>query len=62
MDDVDNANEFFQEAHDKSIALIRAQAADIPKGMAGECFQCGEESLRLVKGACAPCRDKYNLV
>lgn len=62
MDDVDNANEFFQEAHSKNIATIRTQAAKIPAGISGECYQCGEESKRLIKGACATCRDKYNLI
>ena len=45
-----------------SINAIRKVAGDIPKGYAGECYRCGEESLRLVDDACAPCRDKYGLL
>lgn len=26
-----------------------------------DCDLCGEHSMRLVQGACAPCRDKYHL-
>ncbi len=48
-----------QEAAD--IAEIRRKAAEIPKGVPGECKRCGEQSWRLVGGACAPCRDKFKL-
>jgi len=37
---------------------IKAARKEIPAGVPGECFCCGEESLRLVGGNCAPCRDK----
>ena len=30
---------------------------DLPKGVAGECDDCGEWSPRLIGGRCAPCRD-----
>lgn len=43
------------------VACIRQKAADMPKGEPGECERCGEPSLRLVGGACAPCRDKFKL-
>ena len=43
------------------IAEIRRKAAEIPKGKPGECERCGEPSLRLVGGACAPCRDRHKL-
>ena len=36
---------------------IRARAARIPKGEAGECFSCGEYYARIVEGKCAECRD-----
>jgi hypothetical protein len=42
-------------------AAVRAAAAEIPAGEAGECIACGEWSGRLVGGACAPCRDRYRL-
>lgn len=61
MDDPENAIDSYQELHDKNIAEVRLNAARIPVGSPGECYQCGEESQRLVNGACAPCRDKYRL-
>ncbi len=36
---------------------IRAARAPIPIGIAGDCEECGDASLRLVGGWCAPCRD-----
>lgn len=42
------------------IARIR-KAADLPVGEPGECEYCGEQSPRLVRGACAPCRDRRGL-
>ena len=48
-----------QEAAD--IAEIRRKAAEMPKGVPGECERRGEPSWRLVGGACAPCRDKFKL-
>ena len=44
-----------------NIAEIRRRAAQIPKGEPGECKRCGGPSLRLVGGACAPCRDRFKL-
>lgn len=44
-----------------NVAAIRKAASDIPEGEAGECERCGEDSLRLVFGACARCRDKHKL-
>lgn len=40
---------------------IKKAAEAIPKGTPGECDLCGEESLRLVRGVCAPCRDRHKL-
>ena len=59
-DEVDNANEIAEFKREHAIAEIRAKA-QLPAGVAGECDLCGEHSPRLVKGACAPCRDKYKL-
>jgi len=42
------------------IARVRAAAEPEP-GQPGECAYCGEESPRLVRGACAPCRDRRGL-
>ncbi len=47
--------------HNKTAAAIAKAARDIQPGEPGECDLCGEESGRLINGACAPCRDKYKL-
>lgn len=60
-DEADAASEDLERMESASIESIRNAAADIPKGEAGECSRCGEESPRLVGGACARCRDKYDL-
>lgn len=36
-------------------------AHGIHTGSPGECDLCGEHSMRLIEGACAPCRDRYHL-
>ena len=43
------------------VAQIRLKAQQMEPGVWGECERCGEFSLRLVGGACAPCRDKFKL-
>ena len=58
-DEADYGSEREQEDTARAVAAARATAANIPKGEPGECAQCGEDSLRLVEGFCAPCRDKY---
>lgn len=60
-DVVDISDERVQIATDTQVAKVRQQAAQMPKGKPGECDLCGEHSQRLVRGACAPCRDKYKL-
>lgn len=58
MDDIDRA----QEREDIARAAAISQAAkELPAGEPGECDFCGEQSLRLVKRACARCRDEYGL-
>jgi hypothetical protein len=57
----ERANEYAQTAADEKIEQSRIASENMPKGVAGECWSCGEHSLRLVGGACAPCRDKYKL-
>lgn len=57
-DDIDRANEHAQQMLD---SLIKQQAKDIEPGIAGECSRCGEQSKRLIRNTCAPCRDKYKL-
>jgi hypothetical protein len=57
-DDVDIANSNVETDLQRRIAAARA---DIPAGVEGECTYCGEDSPRLIGGACAVCRDKYGL-
>ena len=57
-DDADRAQEKIEENLAKSIAATRS---DIPPGVPGDCDCCGEWSGRLIKGACAYCRERYNL-
>lgn len=58
MDGIDRAQE--RTLYDTATAIAKA-AHGIPPGNPGECNLCGEESGRLIGGACAPCRDKYRL-
>lgn len=57
-DEVDRANAYMEEALERAIAEARG---DIPAGEPGYCELCGEHSGRLIKGVCAPCRDRYGL-
>lgn len=61
MDDADLTQEREQVASESAIDRIRAAAAEIKPGVAGECELCGEWSGRLIKGACAPCREKWRM-
>lgn len=54
-DDVDLASALSQAHLERS---IRAARAPVPIGAPGTCDDCGDDSLRLVGGRCAPCRDK----
>ena len=60
-DEIDQQQE--RDAVLDSIALrkVRDQAAAIPQGEPGICEWCECDSPRLVRGACAPCRDKHKL-
>ena len=57
-DIIDQANDYTQDMLEM---LIATQRKDIEPGVPGECDLCGEDSLRLIRGACAPCRDRYSL-
>lgn len=61
MDDVDEATERNQRRIDEGIARASLAAAAMPAGKPGDCDFCGEPSMRLVLGACAPCRDRRGL-
>lgn len=61
MDDADRA-QMDAEAVEAARAKKRAGARyKMPEGVPGECDFCGEWSGRLIKGFCAPCRDRYRL-
>jgi hypothetical protein len=57
-DEADIANDYVERVREAAMRTPRPQMA---KGEPGECEWCGEDSPRLVRGACARCRDKYNL-
>ena len=44
-----------------NLVAMREKAARIEPGVPGDCDLCGEWSARLIRGACAPCRDRYKL-
>ena len=60
-DIIDIANDTAEAETDRAIAAARSEAAQIPAGEPGECDLCGEWTGRLVKGVCAPCRDRMRL-
>lgn len=60
-DDIDNTAADMEKEHALAMELNRIKVAKIPVGEEGECVRCGEHSLRLVRGICARCRDKYKL-
>lgn len=41
--------------------LIEMARKPLAPGVPGECDTCGEWSGRLVRGMCAPCRDRYKI-
>lgn len=57
-DEVDIANDNIEREKAMWNATLHY---DIPQGTAGVCNRCEEDSPRLIKGVCAPCRDKYKL-
>lgn len=59
-DEIDIANDRCAIQIDKTVTEIR-NIAKLDPGIQGECELCGEWMLRLIHGACAPCRDKYKL-
>lgn len=60
-DEIDLAQSFVEAEAARGEAAVRAAAAAIPAGSAGDCDFCGEWTGRLVGGACAPCRDARRL-
>ena len=60
-DEGDLTNDRIEILEAATIADIRDAAARIPKGVEGDCQHCGEFSKRIVRNACAPCRDRLGL-
>jgi hypothetical protein len=58
-DEFDRASEL-EEQH-RQQALANRPRFEFDPGAPGECDICGRWSGRLVRGACAPCRDQYKL-
>jgi len=57
-DEADIANDYAERWLKDALA---ANCPEIPEGSPGECDWCGEDSLRLVNGYCARCRDENKL-
>lgn len=60
-DIIDIANESRDAEEARRIKAAHDQVARMPAGEPGDCDLCGEWCGRLVKGACARCRDKWRL-
>lgn len=60
-DEIDLSNDRIQHDTDRAVDNIRKAAAELPPGEPGDCDLCGEWSGRLIKGVCAPCRDRFKL-
>jgi hypothetical protein len=60
-DPIDEANDHIERVEAAALKEIQLKRAAQPVGVPGECDLCGEYMLRLVDGACAPCRDRYKL-
>lgn len=57
-DVIDEANERAMSTADSAIKAAQAAAGNMPKGYEGDCEACGWHTVRLVRGKCAPCRDR----
>ena len=53
-DACDMADDIAQAAVERS---IRAARVPLPIGVAGDCTECGDHSMRLIMGKCSPCRE-----
>ena len=60
-DEADRSDKKIEDAVNDGVSEASRAVAAMPIGEAGECDLCGEFMLRLVGGACAPCRDRYKL-
>ena len=60
-DVIDQAASSVAATVDLQESAIRYLAQHMPPGEPGICSRCDESSPRLVRGVCAPCRDKFKL-
>lgn len=60
-DDADTASVKEELILDANVQAVLKAAARMPIGHPGDCRFCGEYSLRLVRCACARCRDRRGL-
>jgi hypothetical protein len=60
-DDIDLANDRAMVEAERALRTVRQAASAVMVGVPGNCDLCGEHSMRLIGGACAPCRDRYKL-
>lgn len=60
-DEVDDANDIVLAHTEGRVRMIAEKAADMPKGVEGECEYCELLSKRLVGGHCAKCRTLLRL-
>lgn len=59
MDETDIAS--IREQWAAEVAILNIMRTPIAEGTVGECEWCGYHSPRLVRNACAPCRDSLGL-
>lgn len=57
-DIADLAQEIIEQQHDRDMKNAGVGTFVLEPGDPGECIDCGYWNDRLIKGRCAPCRDK----
>lgn len=60
-DIADRANDAAEAELQRNLRNARVGEYTLPPGVPGECDLCGNDSLRLIDGACGRCRDFYKL-
>mgnify|MGYP000064796435 CR=1 FL=1 len=58
---LERETQYAEDRKADAIREINRQAMAMAIGEPGECDYCGNDSLRLVNGACARCRDSRGL-
>lgn len=61
MDDADRAEPRIEAVIEDAIDNAHRYAEKMEPGEPGDCDLCGEWCGRLIRGACARCRDRYRL-